>query len=158
MTFYIKQKFFSFRDKFFVYDSNGEGKYYVEGEVFSLGKKLHLYKNNGNRLADIDQKFFSFLPRFAVTTAEGGCFEIVKNFTFFSPRYSVNPFGWTVFGNFFIHEYEVFDGERSIVRVSKDWFSLGDAYKIEVRDEIDEVAALSIVLVIDACIDQQSNT
>ena len=50
MNLYIKQKVFSWNDRFFVYDENGNEKYYVEGEVFTFGKKLHLYDTNRNQL------------------------------------------------------------------------------------------------------------
>ena len=43
MKLYIKQKVFSWGDKFTVKDASGEDRYYVEGEVFSWGKKLHVY-------------------------------------------------------------------------------------------------------------------
>ena len=47
MKLYIKQKVFSWGDKFTVKDSNGEDRYYVEGEIFSWGKKLHVYDMRG---------------------------------------------------------------------------------------------------------------
>ena len=48
MKLYIKQKVFSWGDKFTVKDVNGEDRYYVEGEIFSWGKKLHVYDMRGN--------------------------------------------------------------------------------------------------------------
>ena len=42
MEFYIKQRIFSFGDKFSVYDADGTVLYSAEGEVFTFGKKLHL--------------------------------------------------------------------------------------------------------------------
>jgi len=39
----------------------------------------------------------------------------------------------------------------------KEWFTLGDAYEISFGSGVDEIAALSVVLVIDACIDAQRN-
>ena len=38
MNLYLKQQFFSWGDKFFIYDAGGNEKYYVEGEIFSFGK------------------------------------------------------------------------------------------------------------------------
>ena len=42
MKLYIKQKVFSFRDKFHIFDENGEVKYTATGEILTLGKKLHV--------------------------------------------------------------------------------------------------------------------
>ena len=161
MNLYVKQNFFSFRDRFYVYDDAGNEKYYVEGEIFSLGKKLRLFDLQGNVLAFIDQKIFSFQPKFRITTSENRSFEIIKNFTFWNHKYTVEPFGWTVCGDFFAHDYVVTYGDSShverLICVYKEWFTFGDAYKIEIEDGIDEISALSVVLVIDACIDQQEN-
>ena len=156
MNLYIKQKVFSFRDRFFVYDESGAEKYYVEGEVFSFGKKLHIFDMKGNRLADIAQQVFSFLPKFHVTV-NGHSFEVKRLFTFFHPKYTVEPFGWTVYGNFFEHDYEISGGSDVIAKIAKEWFSFGDAYAIRISSGIDELAVLSSVLVIDACMEQNNN-
>ena len=41
MKLYMKQKVFSWTDKFNIVDEQGNERYYVEGELFSWGKKLH---------------------------------------------------------------------------------------------------------------------
>ena len=46
---YMRQRVFSWGDKFEIYDNAGNVKYYVEGEVFTFGKKLHLYDTAGKR-------------------------------------------------------------------------------------------------------------
>ena len=38
MKLYIKQKVFSWGDKFTVKDEAGRDRYYVEGEVFTFGR------------------------------------------------------------------------------------------------------------------------
>ena len=53
MKLYIKEKVFSWGDKFTVKDAYGEDKYIVEGEVFSWGKKLHVYDRSGREVAFI---------------------------------------------------------------------------------------------------------
>ena len=53
MKLYIKEKVFSWGDKFTVKDAYGEDKYIVEGEVFSWGKKLHVYDRLGRESCNI---------------------------------------------------------------------------------------------------------
>ena len=155
MMYYIQQKVFSWGDKFNIYDASGNVRYSVKGEVFSLGKKLHLYDGSDRELAYIEQKLFSFLPKYHIHQEGKGVVEVVREFSFFYPKYSVEPLGWTISGDFFDHDYEVVDGDRVIASVSKEWFTLGDAYEISFGVDVDEIAALSVVLVIDACIDAQ---
>lgn len=155
MKLYIKQHIFTWGDKFSIYDEAGNERYYVEGEILTLGKKLHLYDTCGNELAYIEQQLLTFLPRYMIYRGQEEFAEVIKEFTFFHPEYSVNGPDWTVHGDFFDHDYEVTDGDTVIASVSKEWFTLGDAYEISIGNGVDEVAALSVVLVIDACIDAQ---
>lgn len=155
MNLYIKQRVFTWGDKFSIYDEKGNEKYFVEGEVFTFGKKLHLYDLNGNELAFIEQQLFTFLPKYCVSINGNIVAEVVKEFTFFKQEYSVNGPEWKVHGDFFDHDYEVTDGYNTIASVSKEWFTFGDAYEIRFGNDVNEIMALSVCLVIDACIDAQ---
>ena len=157
MSLYIKQKIFTWGDKFSVYDENGNEKYFVRGEVFTLGKKLHVYDKHGCELVFIEQKPFSFLPKFNIIRHGCEVAQVIKEFTFFKQKYIVDGLGWTVQGNFFDHTYEITCGGTRVASVSKEWFTLGDAYEIRFGDGADEVNVLAVVLVIDACIASQNN-
>ena len=154
---YMRQRIFTWGDKFEIYAPDGSVKYYVEGEVFTFGKKLHVYDVAGRELAYIEQKLFSFLPKYFIHIPGQETIDVVKEFTFFSPEYSVYGPDWKVKGDFFDHDYEVYDGKAVVARVYRDWFTWGDAYAIDFGFGADEVMALSVVLVIDACIDAQRN-
>lgn len=39
MELYMKQKVFSWGDKFTIYDENGNDRYYVQGAAFSWGRR-----------------------------------------------------------------------------------------------------------------------
>ena len=155
MKFYIKQRVFTIGDKFNVYDESGNERYYVEGEVFTFGKKLHLCALNGEELAYIEQHLFTFLPKYSVYVNEAEIAEVVKEFTFFNNSYSVNGLGWKVDGDFLDHDYTVESDGRIIASVAKEWFTWGDAYSINIADGIDQIPALAVVLVIDACIEAE---
>ena len=157
MKFYIKQRIFSWNDRFSIYNDVGEEVYFVEGEIFSFGKRLHLMDAAGREMAVIHQKVFSFLPRFYVDRGERTVAEVVKNFTFFRQEYAVQPMGWCVTGDFWAHEYSITDGEHEIARISKDWFTWGDAYSIDVGTGEDAALVLSVVLVIDAVLEMMED-
>ena len=155
MKLYIKQKVFSWKDKFYVKDENGNDRYYIEGELFSLGKKLHIYDMNSNEIAFIHQKVLSFLPRFYVYVGGIQVAEIVKEFTFFRNKYRIEGLGWDVDGDFMDHDYEITHMGRPIVAISKEWFTWGDSYMLDIADNVDPVNALSVVLAIDCVIEMQ---
>ena len=158
MKLYIKQHVFTWGDKFSIYDEAGNEKYRVEGEVFTLGKKLHLYDLQGIELAFIEQEIFTFLPQYHISRNGMQIAEVVKEFTFFKHEYTVNGLGWNVHGDFWDHEYEIADNGRTVASVSKEWMTWGDSYEIRFGADVDEIAALAVVLVIDACIAAQNNS
>jgi len=157
MNLYIKQKVFSFGDKFTVYDCNGNDKYYVQGEVFSFGKKLHILDLNGNELVYIHQKPISLLPKYYISINDKDVAEVVKEFTFFRQEYTVSPLNWKISGDFWDHSYSIYDGNATVAEISKEWLSWGDTYEITVANGYNELVALATCLVIDACIEAQNN-
>ena len=158
MKLYIKQKVFSWGDKFRIYDEYENDKYYVQGEVFSLGKKLHLYNQSGNELAYIHQKLLSFLPKYFISRNGTDVAQVIKEFTFFRQEYTVDGLGWNVKGDFLAHEYTINAPNRPIASISKRWFSWGDTYEIDIFDNADEIMALCVVLIIDAVITSSNNS
>ena len=104
MKLYIREKVFSWGDKFFVKDEAGRDKYVVEGEIFSWGKKLHVYDMMGNEVAFIKQELWSWLPRYYVFCGDRQVAEIKKEFTFFFPKYSSEGLGWEIDGRFMAHD------------------------------------------------------
>ena len=157
MKLYIKQKVFSWGDRFSVKDASGNDRYFVEGEVFSWGKKLHVYDPVGNEVAFIQQKVFSFLPTYHVFVNGSQAAEIVKEFSFFKPYYSIHGPGWEATGRFLLHDYEITQGEFPVASIQKEWMTWGDCYELDVPNPNNEVLALAIVLTIDCVIDQSNN-
>lgn len=155
MKLYIQQKFFSWKDKFFIKDKDGNDRYYVEGELFTLGKKLHIYDMNGGEVAFIQQKVLSFLPKFFVFVGDTQVAEIVKEFTLFKNKYRIDGLNWEVHGNFLDHDYEIVSEGRTIATVAKEWLVWKDAYELNVHNASDTVLALSVVLAIDCVLDMQ---
>ncbi len=155
MNLYLNQKHFSWDDRFYVYDANGNKMYYVEGEIQSWGKKLHLYDLLGNEKIFISQKMTSVLPRYTINMGSHTVAEVERQFLF-KNEYKVTELDWKVKGNFNDHQYTIENGRRVIASVSPKPFELGDGYEIKIPFDSDELMALSIVLVIDACIEAKT--
>ena len=149
MKLYIKQKVFSWGDKFTVKDETGADKYIVEGEIFSWGKKLHVYDLNRQEVAFIQQEVLTLLPRYHVYCSGQEVAEIKKEFTFLFPRYTIEGLGWEIEGRFMAHDYQILKGGRPIVTIRKEWMTWGDTYELAITDSADEITALAVVLTID---------
>ena len=157
MKLYIKQKVFSWGDKFTVKNAHGEDKYYVEGEIFSWGKKLHVYDLNDREVAFIKQEVWSFLPRYYVYVGDREVAQIVKEFTFLFPKYRIDGLGWEINGGFWDHDYEITRDGVPIVAIHKEWMTWGDCYEMDIFEGADEIIALAVVLTIDCVLAAQAH-
>lgn len=152
MKLCIRQQVFSWKDKFSIFDEQGQTRYTVEGELFSFGKKLHLYDLDGREAAFLQQKVMSFTPRFFVYIDGREVAEIVKKLTFLRPKYEIEGLGWQIEGDFWDHDYRITRSGLTIVTIRKQWLTWGDCYELDVADPRDEITALAVVLAIDAAL------
>ena len=148
MKLYIKQKVFSWRDRFAVKDEAQQDRWFAQGEIFTLGRKLHIYYASGIEAAFVRQKLLSFLPRYFIEIGSN-VYEFVKEFTLLRPKYTIRNLDWVIDGNFWEHDYTVADGGGEIMRISKAWLSWGDYYKLDINSEQDELLCLCVALAID---------
>ena len=157
MKLYIREKVFSWGDRFTVKDEWGQDKYVVEGEVFSWGKKLHVYDMQGNEAAFIRQEIWSFLPTYSVFREGRQVAEIRKEISFFLPLYSVEGLDWEVSGSFLEHDYEITKDGCPVVTIRKEWMTWGDSYELDIADSEDEIVALAMVLTIDCVVEANAS-
>ena len=158
MQLYMKQKVFSWKDKFSIQDSFGEDKYYVEGKVISIGKKLRIYDTAGNEVAFVNQKVISLMPKFSVEMNGEEVAVIKKKITLLKPKYIIEGPGWEVQGNLFSHDYVITDNGNPVVAIHKKWMSWGDSFELDITDEGNEILAMAVVLAIDAVMDSQERS
>ena len=157
MKLYMKQKVFSWGDKFTVWDAEGRERYFVQGEVFSWGKKLHVLNPHGEEVAFIKQEVWTWMPKFYVFVGGRQVATIRQEFSWLRPRYSVDGLGWDVQGHFWEHDYEVTKAGRPMVTITKEWMTWGDSYELDIAPEADEIVALAVILAIDAIVAQRNN-
>ena len=149
MKLYIKQKVFSFTDRFIVKDEAGEDKYFVEEEMFSMGHKLHIYDKGEKEVGYIRQRLFTFMPKFEITVNGSIVGDLIKKFTFINQNYYIDGTRLELTGDFWAHDYTLYKDGYTVMTVSKEWFTWGDSYVLNMADDADEILCLTIVLAID---------
>ena len=149
MKLYIKQKVFSWNDKFIVKDEEDNDAYVVSGEIFSLKRKLHIRDTEDRELANVQQKPLSFMTRYAVALHTGEKLTVHQRMSFLRSKYDVEPIGWRVEGKVNQHEFSIFSGNNTVAVIKKAYFTWGDSYEITIEDPENELAVLSVVLTID---------
>lgn len=150
MKLLFKQRFFSWFDSYDIYGEDGVTLYTVEGQL-SWGHCLKIFDPQGNELGMVKERVLTWLPKFELYQKGSyiGC--ISKEFSFLKPRYEIDYMGWRVEGDFMEWDYRVEDRSgNTVAAVSKQLFNWTDTYAIDVYDPQDALAALMLVLAIDA--------
>lgn len=151
MRYLIKEKIFSFADRFTIEDDQGYPRYEVVGKLLSLGNKLKLYNKTGEELIYIEQKIFRFLPEYLIYRNGNIVGRIKKELTFLKPRFNIeSSYGnFTLDGDVFHHEFNISKDGNPIAWISKKWISLSDTYTVDILEEEDHSFILAIIIVLD---------
>ena len=150
MKLLFKQRFFSWFDSYDIYDEVGNTVYTVKGQL-AWGHCLKIFNAYGDEIGTVQEKIFTFLPKFEVYIQGQyvGC--ICKEFSLFSPRFNIDFNGWQVNGDFLEWDYQIVNSTgRCVADISKQLLNWTDTYVIDVRDPQDALYALMLVLAIDA--------
>ena len=150
MKLLFKQRFFSWFDSYDIYDEAGNTVYFVKGQL-SWGHCLKIYDAAGNEVGTVQERVFTFLPKFELYlgTQYAGC--ISRKFSFLKPRYQIDCNGWQVEGNWLEWDYSITDAAGNpVAAITKEIWNWTDTYVIDVGNEHDALCALMVVLAIDA--------
>ncbi|MDI2586416.1 LURP-one-related family protein [Psychrobacillus sp. NEAU-3TGS] len=146
---YIKQKVFSLGGKFTVKDQQERDVYFVEGSFMQIPKTFSIMDTTREEIALITKKVFSFLPQFFVEVNGREVLTIKKEFSFFKARYTIDAAGVEVHGNWWDMDFQVLQHGKVVGKVSKEWFTWGDSYQVQILDEEMEGVIIAIVVAID---------
>ena len=155
MKLIIRQKRFTFKDRFRIEDQDGNDRYEVTGELIEASKKLHIKDMDGNEVAMIKEKMISFRPKFYLYINDELVGEIVKEYTFFKARYHITGLDWKIKGDIQKLNYEIIEDDRKIAEVRKKFFAMSDTYLLEIDDDNNEIADLAAVLAIDYIVEKE---
>ncbi len=160
--YYLKQKVFAFRDRYKVYDEQQQITYYCEGKLFSFSRQMDFYKTEGKEhLYTIKRKLFSFMPKYRLLGVNGEeTATVQKKFAFMKHKFHIeSTLGeLEMEGNMWGHDFEVKQGETTLLEVHKKWLSWGDTYEITIHDESKTELLIALMLMIDDCLhDNQNN-
>ncbi|WP_332650433.1 LURP-one-related/scramblase family protein [Lysinibacillus sp. 54212] len=146
---YIKQKVFSLSGKFTVKDEKEQDVYFVAGSFMQIPKTFSIMNAARDEVGLITKKVFSFLPKFFVEVNGQEVLTIKKEFSFLKARYSIDAAGIEVHGNWWDMNFQVLQHGEVVGSVSKEWFTWGDSYEVQVLNEEMESIIIAIVVAID---------
>ena len=143
MKLLFKQRFFSWFNSYDIYDEYGEVYFTVKGQL-SWGHTFKIYDKNNQEIGMLKQKLFTFLPKYEIYVNNRLLGEIHKEFTFFTPKFYITFNGYTVSGDFFNWDYDVYREGKKVSSINKEIFKLTDTYVITTTEE---EALISLMIV-----------
>ena len=150
MRLLFKQRFFSWFDSYDIYYEDGSVAYVVKGQL-SWGHCLKIYDPMGQELGTVQERVFTWMPKFEIYLGTQYMGSISKEWSLFTPRYNIDFNGWHIQGDWTEWDYSIFGPQGHIVAtVSKQLWNLTDTYVIDVACPDDSLCALMFVLAIDA--------
>ena len=158
MKLYMKQKKFSLKQDFDIFDAEERPIYHIEGKLMSLKRKLKVYDSQTKEeLAAVEQQLVAFTPTMNIFYQNERIATIRKKITFLRPSYVIDVLGWTIDGDYFAHDYNVLDGNGDLIAdISKKLFSWSDTFEIDIKDPtVNPTVVLAVVLAIDMAMDSQ---
>ena len=150
MKLLFKQRMFSWLCSYDVRNDIGDIVYTVKGQL-SWGHCLKIFDAAGHYVGMVKERIFTFLPKFEIYLGDNyfGC--ISKEFSFFRPRFNIDFKGWHIEGDWMEWDYDINNSfGQTVATVSKQLFNWTDTYVINVDDPADALAALMLVIAIDA--------
>jgi uncharacterized protein YxjI len=146
----MKQKLFSWGEKFTIWDEDQQARWFAEGEVLLWGRKLHVTDANGTERALITKEIASLLSRYDMEV-DGRSYTLVKKFTLLVPKFRLENTNWAIEGDVWDHEYEIVDSETGdcVMQMNKEWCTWADTYALSIPDGKNELLALCVALAID---------
>ncbi|NLX60932.1 MAG: hypothetical protein GXZ06_00190 [Tissierellia bacterium] len=160
MRYLVREKIFSFADRFKIQDEYGNDRFQVEGQLFSFGNKLRIYDSQGRELIYIEQKIWRLLPEYYIYRGDRLLARLKKELTLFKPRFTIeSQYGdFTIDGDIFAHNFNILKNGRPVAWVSKKWFSFSDTYAVEILEEEDHAFILSLAIVLDQVLYDDRNS
>jgi uncharacterized protein YxjI len=154
MRYLVRERIFSLGTDFWIEDEYGNRAFFVDGKALSIRERFELKDPQGNLLTLIHKKLLAM--RDTMEIEDGGGVAARVRPAFFSPlrhRYEIDLADGSrleATGNFTDKDWQIVaDDGRLVGRISRRWFSVGDAYGVETGPGENDPLIVSIAVCID---------
>ncbi|MDX6353488.1 MAG: hypothetical protein QOF98_391 [Streptomyces sp.] len=160
MKYVVREKMFALGDDYWIEDERGERAFYVDGKVMRVRDTLELQNPSGAVVAVIRKKLVSIRDKMTIER-DGDVLVTVKKkrLTFLRDVYLAELASGEeleVHGDLIDKEYDIEYGSERLARISRKFFSLRDAYAIDIeRDDADAGMLIAIAVCVDRLVEKE---
>lgn len=157
MKYYMKSRFFSLKEDFWIKNEYGEDTFFVDKKFLSLGLQFDMIKNN-EILYSVKEKLLTFLSNYEIYNSMEVVAKVNQKLTFMRDKIKVDSkYGeFTIQGNLFDYSYRIYKDNMVVAKIEKELFAFTDNYQVDINFE-DEAFILTLVVIIDNIIDKQKD-
>ncbi len=137
-------------------DRSGRTRYTVTSDAYALGKRLHVTDLSGREAVYIRQAIPSLFPRYQVEVYGRPVTEVVKDLSYFRPRYAIEDLEWEVLGALGACDYEI-THHSTVVASCRPQPDQPDTLALEFYDRSADLAALGVILAINCVLAPQES-
>ncbi|WP_329176720.1 LURP-one-related/scramblase family protein [Streptomyces sp. NBC_01477] len=160
MKYVVHEKMFAIGDDYWIEDEEGRRAFYVDGKVLRVRETLELQDPDGAVVAVIHRKLVSV--RDAMTIERGGDVLVTvrkKRLALLHDVYRAELASGEeleIRGDLIGKEFDIeYDGER-LARISRRWFSVRDAYAVDIeRPDADAAMLIAVAVCVDRLVTKE---
>jgi uncharacterized protein YxjI len=154
MRYLVRERLFDIKDDFWVTDEDGRRVFFVNARLVSLHHTLVLEDAAGRKLASIKHKLLTFTD--AINIEHDGAVVATVHRAVFSPLHhrahiDLRDGGGRLeaVGNIIDKDFEIRDGDQVVARISRKWFTIRDAYGVDVAPGQNDAFIIAIAVCLD---------
>jgi uncharacterized protein YxjI len=149
----LQRKLFAIGEDFWIENDRGEAVFKVDGKALSLRHTFLVEDQAGTELLSVESKLIALQPTMKIER-QGRLYATVTKalFTLFHQHFTIQVEGGPAYeaqGDITNHEYEVTGNGSPVAQISRQWFSVRDAYGVAVAPELDQALILAAAVCID---------
>jgi uncharacterized protein YxjI len=154
MRYLVRERLFDIKDDFWVTDSHGRRVFFVNARLVSLHHTLVLEDAAGRKLASIKHKLLTFTD--AINIEHDGAVVATVHRAVFSPLHhrahiDLHDGGGRLeaVGDIIDKDFEIRDGDQVVAWISRKWFTIRDAYGVDVAPGQNDAFIIAIAVCLD---------
>ena len=148
MKYYLKENFHLLYADGNIYDENDRAVYRYENTTLMF-PQIDLYKN-GERVGHVKKNFSWFLRNYDLYLDDVNVDTLQQEFTWFKSELTLERHGWTIKGDFFSWDYQIYDENGDMIAdMNQELFRLTKHFTINIFDEDNEELIILLVLAIN---------
>jgi uncharacterized protein YxjI len=155
----LQRKLFAIGEDFWIENDKGEAVFKVDGKALSVRKRFLLEDRDGAELLSVEAKLIAIQPTMKIERL-GQLYATVTKalFTLLHQHYTIQVESGPTYeaeGDITNHEYQVRNNGDAVAQISRQWFSVRDAYGVAVTPELDQALMLAAAVCIDEISERQ---